>query len=233
MFDTTTTITELNFLFVIDGIFKSPRYKLPFFFNQIKKKKWFIIFWVVARLCLSKNEKKDSGNNIIFELIMGCYFVKGNRSPGSGTRGQVSPPVQSRETLNRAPPLPRPTEEQFRPSLIGRPINNQQQQSQPPQFVQPPPINSRQPPPTSKQNGVPPQQRQPIATSAGLPIRPSLGRPITTGNPANANFNPAPSNFPPVPSTVSLTNAQRPKIIQPDCDLFSEGICLDVRNYPT
>lgn len=147
-----------------------------------------------------------------------------NAGPG---RGQVSPPVQSREQPNRNPPLPRPTEEQFRPSLLGRPNNNQQ--SPPIQFVQPPPVHNRQAP----KQPPPPQQRPPIATSAGLPIRPSLGRPITSPNPATANFNPAPANFPPVSSTVSLTNAQRPKIIQPDCDLFSEGICLDVRNYPS
>jgi hypothetical protein len=176
-----------------------------------------------ARDCFYRN-----GYNFIIILFLAVDQIGNKPNIPAGTRGQILPPLSSREQANRGPPpLPRPTEEQFRPSLIGRPINNQQ--SQPTQFVQPPPINSRQPP---KQN-VPPQQRQPIATSAGLPIRPSLGRPITTGNPATANFNPAPANFPPVPSTVSLTNAQRPKIVQPDCDLFSEGICLDVRNYPT
>ena len=130
-------------------------------------------------------------------------------------------PVQNREqtrpSFSPSAPVPRPTEEQFRPALIGsRPSTVQ---APPRQFVQAPPL----PPAVRAQTSVlsSPQQRQPIV-SPQLPVKPQLGRPIVAANPAPANFAPAP-----------ISQSNRAKPIQPECNLFSEGICLDVRNYPT
>lgn len=137
----------------------------------------------------------------------------------AASRGQISPPVQNREQTRpvafnpSAPAVPRPTEEQFRPALIGnRPSTAQ---APPRQFVQAPP------PPRTPVQQQPPQQRQPIV-SPTLPVKPQLGRPIVAANPAPANF---------APATIPQSNRAKP--IQPECNLFSEGICLDVRNYPT
>lgn len=140
------------------------------------------------------------------------------------SRGQLSAPVQGREqtrpVFNPSAAVPRPTEEQFRPALIGnRPGTIQ---APPRQFVQAPP-----PPPRTQTTVGAPQQRQPIVSSQ-LPVKPQLGRPIVSGNPAN----PAPANFAPAPVS-NIPQSNRAKPIQPECNLFSEGICLDVRNYPT
>ena len=65
MFDTTTTITELNFLFVIDGIFKSPRYKLPFFFLT-KNKKIGSSFFGLLHDCVCQKMKRRTLVIILF-----------------------------------------------------------------------------------------------------------------------------------------------------------------------
>lgn len=139
----------------------------------------------------------------------------------AAVRGQVSTPVQQREQtrpFSPSPPVPRPSEDQFRPALLG---GNRPQQVPPRQFVQAsqPPVRTI--PQQTTVLGA--QQRQPI-TNSQLPVKPQLGRPISS----------PPANFAPAPNpSVTLSTANRNKPIQPECNLFSEGICLDVRNYPT
>lgn len=142
----------------------------------------------------------------------------------AAVRSQVFAPVQQREqqqqtrqSFSPSAPLPRPTEEQFRPALLnggGRPISSQP--APPRQFIQAPARPSQQQPTVV----LGPQQRQPINTNPVLPP-PSPGR-LQPARPISTGGGVLPANSP-----------NRAKIIQPECNLFSEGICLEVRNYPT
>ena len=148
-------------------------------------------------------------------------------------RGSISTPVQQREQtrpFNPSPAIPRPTEEKFRPALLGTPGRPISQPIPPRQFVQvPPPSGVRTSPQQVVVGGG--QQRQPITSSLPSPLnKPALGRPIHT-NPAPANF--APAAPPQNPASVTLSQANKAKNVQPECNLFSDSICLDVRNYPT
>ena len=144
--------------------------------------------------------------------------------------------------------MPRPSEEEFRPLLLNNNNNNQKQQQQqrpssgvnnnpvPVRFPQPPPLssssnnNNNQLHPTSSSSALQPQLRQP--QSAGpIKTQPPTSRPvfaIPTGAGGilnNGNFD-ATGN--------SGGGGGRNRIpVKPECDLFAEGVCLDVRNYPT
>jgi len=163
---------------------------------------------------------------------------------------------------NGAPPPPRQPVNEFRPAAsdfrlpespfraqvpdIGRPFNAPgpgRPQPPPPQFAQPPPPqfqaarpvelqrNPLAPPPTQqripfRQQQAPvnaPQQRPPGPVA---PLRGNNPPLISSGDfSALGNFDPAlydPASAPSVPNAIS-----------PDCDLYAEGICLDVRNYPS
>lgn len=140
----------------------------------------------------------------------------------AAVRGQVSSPVEQRERFNPSQAIPRPTEDQFRPSLLNgnrQPIRTGTQTSI--KFPSSSAGPARSTPSQTTVLGA--QQRQPI-TNPQLPVKPQLGRPISAGNSS------PPSNF---AASVTLSTGNRAKTVQPECNLFSEGICLDVRNYPT
>lgn len=128
----------------------------------------------------------------------------------------------------RAPaPSPRPSEEEFRLVLLSN--NNRPATKQLP----PPPKAFQSPPPPGPLPGVT-RPSAPRVTGlqrpppASPPARPILG--AGAGIFSTSNFETAPLS----PSGRDPQSNRNNRPAQPaDCELFSEGVCLTVRNYPT
>lgn len=145
------------------------------------------------------------------------FLILGNNNNAPSLRASTSPqPVGP----PARPTAPRPTEDEFRPSLLN---NRPTQHLQPASKNSAPPSQAQLPPPLSfrpqASSNLPQQNRQqpgPIST----------GRPIINGGGILTQ-----SHF-----DAGANNQQRPSNVRPfkpECELYAEGICLEVRNYPT
>ncbi len=150
------------------------------------------------------------------------------------------PPVAARPTATPATvpkPLPKSPPTQF-----SRPATDPIRFPSVPPFQAPPQQAARQPVPPATQQVVPPAQSfKPPPGQRNPPV-------LRPQPPPPAVARPAPSVLPPgrVPDFESsglltslfdagpeTTKSKPPKSnFVPDCELFSEGICLQVRNYP-
>lgn len=145
------------------------------------------------------------------------------RLPESPFRQQI---LGNQRPFNQPSQPIRPSEEEFRPALLGGPTRHPATSSHPPHepnFR----IQTQQSPPPSPQF-QPPGSRPPTARPSG-----PAQSPPPRGNPPDisaADFsalgNFEADNHDPAAAVAQSTN-------NPDCNLYTEGICLDVRNYPS
>ena len=158
------------------------------------------------------------------------------KKTGNQNSGSLRPSPSSLRPFNPSPPVPRPSEEEFRPLLLANSNNNNQKQRPssgvPVRFPQPPPppSNNNNQNQNSPSTGLQPQLRQPPPSPSNPIKTQSASRPIfaipTGGLLSNGNFD---AGF----GQAVNNGGGRNRIINPECDLFAEGVCLDVRNYPT